>query len=94
MFGFFKSKRQLKYDENELNCLVEISQEYRDGKHGVTREYAMRCYNDYFMKGGAYERNRTPVVKSILLRVETNINEGDIRRGNFPSVAKTFVDYD
>src|SRR5262245_22430473 len=58
MFGLFKSKRQQRLDDNELECLKEVAQDYAEGKHGVTGDYAWQCYNDY-RKLGAYKRNRT-----------------------------------
>jgi hypothetical protein len=82
VFGLFKSKQQreaeriAREDKNELECLVEIAQQYADGKYGVTREYAMRCYEDYITRG-AYSRNCTPTTKAVLSEVLANIERSD-----------------
>jgi hypothetical protein len=91
MFGLFKSKQQ-REDKNELECLVEIAQQYKGGKHGVTREYVMRCYNDY-MTRGAYSRNNTPNTSAVLATIRADIEWGDSMQGIDPSirsVLKTF----
>lgn len=65
-------------DRNELECVLEIAQQYADGKYGVTHEYAVRCYDEY-IKLGAYDRNRTPTVDKILEGVLANIKRGERR---------------
>jgi hypothetical protein len=99
MFGLFKSRQQreaervARADKNELECLMEIAQDYAEGKYGVTREYATRCLNDY-MTRGAYSRNCIPaneaMLSEILSEIRANIERGDKRPR--PSVLKTYVD--
>jgi hypothetical protein len=83
MFGLFKSRRQRRLDNNELECLKEVALDYADGNYGVTREYAVQCYNDYF-ELGAYKRNRSEATDAAVREIYANLQRGDIRTNYVP----------
>jgi hypothetical protein len=83
MFGWKSRERRerermSREDENELRCLEEIAQQYRDEKGGVTYEYVMRCYREF--KEDTYKRTRSPIIDSRLITVLDDIKKGDDRR--------------